>query len=69
MSLTVSRSSPVRFPATWASVYFDLLRGLAAFFVLFHTGAFSFLSTLHGLDPIAYSLPPSTYRRAWPINP
>lgn len=26
---------PVQFPATWASVHFDLLRGLAAFFVLF----------------------------------
>jgi peptidoglycan/LPS O-acetylase OafA/YrhL len=35
MSLPGSRSSPVRFTATWASVHFDLLRGLAAFFVLF----------------------------------
>jgi peptidoglycan/LPS O-acetylase OafA/YrhL len=34
MSLPGSRSSPVRFTATWASVHFDLLRGLAALFVL-----------------------------------
>jgi peptidoglycan/LPS O-acetylase OafA/YrhL len=30
-----SRNTPVQFPSTWASIHFDLLRGLAAFFVLF----------------------------------
>jgi peptidoglycan/LPS O-acetylase OafA/YrhL len=30
-----SQRSSVRFPDSWASVHFDLLRGLAAFFVLF----------------------------------
>jgi peptidoglycan/LPS O-acetylase OafA/YrhL len=35
MNLTSNRTSPVRFPDSWASIYFDLLRGLAALFVLF----------------------------------
>ncbi len=32
---SASRSASVRFPDSWVSVHFDLLRGLAAFFVLF----------------------------------
>ncbi|HWW96268.1 MAG TPA: acyltransferase [Edaphobacter sp.] len=35
MSSPATRSQSVPFSATWASVHFDLLRGLAAFFVLF----------------------------------
>src|SRR5258708_30143310 len=35
MSSSTSTGPPVPFPATWASVRLDLLRGLAAFFVLF----------------------------------
>jgi len=34
MSLANNRNSPVRFTDSWASVHFDLLRGLAAIFVL-----------------------------------
>jgi len=35
MSSTATRTRSIQFSATWASVHFDLLRGLAAFFVLF----------------------------------
>jgi peptidoglycan/LPS O-acetylase OafA/YrhL len=35
MNSSTTRSPSIQFPATWASVHFDLLRGLAAFFVLF----------------------------------
>ncbi|HEX3571181.1 MAG TPA: acyltransferase [Acidobacteriaceae bacterium] len=35
MNSSITTSPPVPFPSTWASVHFDLLRGLAAFFVLF----------------------------------
>lgn len=35
MSSSATRSHSVPFSGTWASVHFDLLRGLAAFFVLF----------------------------------
>ncbi len=35
MSPATTRRAPVRFVDSWASIHFDLLRGLAAFFVLF----------------------------------
>ena len=35
MNSPATRTQSVQFSATWASVHFDLLRGLAAFFVLF----------------------------------
>jgi peptidoglycan/LPS O-acetylase OafA/YrhL len=35
MNSSITRGPSGQFSATWASVYFDLLRGLAAFFVLF----------------------------------